>query len=56
MATGTLPFRGESREWSPERLARDPVLAVQVNPELPTKLEDIIGKAPVAVAQRMEGC
>jgi eukaryotic-like serine/threonine-protein kinase len=46
MATGTLPFRGESSGViSHEILDRDPVSAVRLNPDLPPKLEDIINKA-----------
>jgi eukaryotic-like serine/threonine-protein kinase len=46
MATGTLPFRGESSGViSREILDRDPVPAVRLNPDLPAKLEDIINKA-----------
>src|ERR1039458_4981939 len=46
MATGTLPFRGESSGViSHEILDRDPVAAVRLNPDLPPKLEDIISKA-----------
>ncbi len=46
MATGTLPFRGESSGViSHEILDRDPVPAVRLNPDLPPKLEDIINKA-----------
>ena len=46
MATGTLPFRGESSGViSREILDRDPVAAVRLNPDLPPKLEDIINKA-----------
>jgi eukaryotic-like serine/threonine-protein kinase len=46
MATGTLPFRGESSGViSHEILDRDPVPAVRLNPDLPAKLEDIINKA-----------
>ncbi|HEY4740038.1 MAG TPA: serine/threonine-protein kinase [Candidatus Acidoferrales bacterium] len=46
MATGTLPFRGESSGVIfREILDRDPVPAIRLNPDLPLKLEDIIGKA-----------
>jgi eukaryotic-like serine/threonine-protein kinase len=46
MATGTLPFRGESSGViSHEILDGDPVSAVRLNPDLPPKLEDIISKA-----------
>jgi len=46
MATGVLPFRGESSGViSREILDRDPVPAVRLNPDLPPKLEDIINKA-----------
>jgi eukaryotic-like serine/threonine-protein kinase len=46
MATGMLPFRGESSGViSREILDRDPVPAVRLNPDLPPKLEDIINKA-----------
>jgi serine/threonine protein kinase/tetratricopeptide (TPR) repeat protein len=46
MATGTLPFRGESSGViSREILDRDPVPAVRLNPDLPPKLEETINKA-----------
>ncbi|MGB7586847.1 MAG: protein kinase, partial [Terriglobales bacterium] len=46
MATGTLPFRGESSGViSREILDRDPVPALRLNPDLPAKLEDTINKA-----------
>jgi eukaryotic-like serine/threonine-protein kinase len=46
MATGALPFRGESSGVIFNAiLERDPVPAVRVNPDLPPKLEEIINKA-----------
>ena len=46
MATGQLPFRGESSAVVfNEILERDPVPAVRLNPNLPAKLEDIINRA-----------
>src|SRR5260370_40566360 len=46
MATGKLPFRGETAGViSHEILDRDPVSAVRLRSDLPTKLEDVINKA-----------
>jgi eukaryotic-like serine/threonine-protein kinase len=46
MVTGALPFRGESSGVIfHEILDRDPVPAIRLNPDLPSKLEDIISKA-----------
>jgi eukaryotic-like serine/threonine-protein kinase len=46
MATGTQPFRGESSGViSHEILDGDPAPAVRLNPDVPAKLDDIIGKA-----------
>src|SRR5580704_11247868 len=46
MATGTLPFRGESTAVIFEAiLSRPPVAAVRLNPDLPQKMEEIIEKA-----------
>jgi serine/threonine protein kinase/Tol biopolymer transport system component len=46
MATGTLPFRGEtSAVISESTLNRSPVSPVRLNPDLPVKLEEIISKA-----------
>jgi serine/threonine protein kinase len=46
MATGTLPFRGESKGVIFDGIMnRVPVSPVRLNPDLPTKLEDIIHRA-----------
>ena len=46
MATGALPFRGESSGVIfHEILDRDPVSAIHLNPDIPPKLEDIMNKA-----------
>jgi eukaryotic-like serine/threonine-protein kinase len=46
MATGSLPFRGESSGVIFNAiLEHDPVPAVRLNPDLPPKLEDIINRA-----------
>jgi len=46
MATGTLPFRGDTSGVVFEAiLGRVPAPAVRLNPELPTKLEDILNKS-----------
>src|SRR5258708_4627575 len=46
MATGTLPFRGESSGVISESiLNRTPVSPIRLNPDLPPKLADIINRA-----------
>ena len=46
MATGAVPFRGETSGVITEAiLNRAPVAPVRLNPDLPSKLEDIINKA-----------
>jgi eukaryotic-like serine/threonine-protein kinase len=46
MATGTVPFRGETSAVITDAiLNRQPTAALRINPELPPKLEEIINKA-----------
>jgi eukaryotic-like serine/threonine-protein kinase len=46
MATGTLPFQGPSSGVITEAiLNRDPVAPMQVNPDIPTSLQEVIRKA-----------
>jgi eukaryotic-like serine/threonine-protein kinase len=46
MATGALPFRGDTSGLVFESiLNRLPIAAVRMNPDMPTKLEEIINKA-----------
>jgi eukaryotic-like serine/threonine-protein kinase len=46
MATGTLPFRGESTGVIFDRIMnRPPLSPLRLNPDLPPKMEDIVNKA-----------
>ena len=55
MATGTLPFRGESSAMICEAIVnRGPVPVVRLNPDVPAKLEEIIATSATR-AQRKCG-